>query len=158
MKRPAVIIGIIGALVALLLAALSVYFYGPSTSAPILLFISAILGAFLTWIATTFKDEPPKAAEAPESDVPAPKPSGCYNSEHCYFPQQHFERGLSRGDEIVDVFLGREDQRGKEFELIPALVQPEAQKALRDGAFAGMPELPAGVVMFASTQVRRKAN
>jgi hypothetical protein len=58
----------------------------------------------------------------------------------------------------VDVFVSREDQYGKVFELIPALVKPAAQKALRDGAFAGMPDVPAGVVMFAPTPVRRKAN
>ena len=47
MKRPVVLIGGIGILVALLLATLSVYFYGPSTSVPILLFIAAIVGSFL---------------------------------------------------------------------------------------------------------------
>jgi hypothetical protein len=226
MKRPIMLIGGIGILAALLLAALSVYFYGPGTSAPILIFLAAIVGSFLGWVTKSFKDEPPKPTE---SDAPAPKPirctiffcvvlfaagisvgfllakilagvnsskpwarieapkemeeydrvrliwrevpkedevwilvfdpsTGCYNSGHCYFPQKHFELGLARGDEVVDVLVGREDQNGKAFELIPALVEPAAQKALRDGVFTGMPDAPAGVVMFTPIPVRRRAN
>jgi putative flippase GtrA len=226
MKRTVVLIGTIGVLVALVLATLSVYFYGPSTSAPVLVFIAATVGSFLTWVTTTFKDEPHKPTESDVSaskprrrrvllsvlflvagialglllakilaSVNSPKPwarietakevgeydrvrliwreipkgdevwilvfdpsTGCYNSGHCYFPQEHFELGLARGDEIVDVLVGREDQHGNAFELIPALVEPAAQKALREGVFTGMPDIPAGVVMFAPSPVRRKAN
>jgi hypothetical protein len=228
-KKPAVLI--VGFGVALLSATLSVYFYGPSTSAPILALIASLLGYFVTSVATAINKEPPgpvgPTGPDPKTKVPKSKfkrfltfftiflvgvivgilflkilmgmsssnpwvridaprevgefdrvrliwreipkgdevwilvfdsSSGCYGSGHCYYPQKHFELGLSRGDEMVDVLVGRKDQRGREFQLIPVLVKPDAQKALRDGAFAGMPDIPAGVVMFLPSVVNRRTD
>jgi hypothetical protein len=73
-----------------------------------------------------------------------------------YFPQEHYEQNTNRGSEEIDISVGRESDFGKQFELIPVIAAPAAQKELMEHLLDGSPLIPSGAMRFTSSIVTRK--
>jgi hypothetical protein len=73
-----------------------------------------------------------------------------------YYPQEYRVRSIPNGSVVTDIDVGREDERGESFELIPVVAAPEAQKELQEHIVDGLGGIPVGAIPFQRLVVRRK--